>query len=435
MSRPLGQGAFSALFVAACAGPAPTVTWQDDVAPLLAARCTSCHQPGGVAFDLTTHASAAARAATLVDAVEAGRMPPWPARTGEGCPDGPALVDDPTVSDAERGALTAWADSDRSTDDASVLARPAEPPSVRPDRVLRAGAAWEGPPGDAVVCTDLGVLPATDAWIAAADIVPADRAATHHAVLLWSDEPAQASGWWPCAGEVGVSEPLLFWAPGLGPLRFPDDTALRVPPTAHLVLQVHVHTAPSAPAPVRFEPPEVALELRDAAPDREARLLIVGDARDAAGGLRPDPADRGAPEFRVPAGAVGHTETMDVPVGGPPDAALRLWAVGHHLHRFGVAMHTTLADGRCALDTPRWDPNWHRLYALASDEAEAWTLRAGDRVTLRCTYDNGPTSPGAAEVLAEAGLDAPVDVTLGAGGLEEMCSALLAVTWERTDAP
>jgi hypothetical protein len=282
-----------------------------------------------------------------------------------------------------------------------------------------------------VICAELGALPAGDAWIAAADIVPADRAATHHAVLLWQEGAPRGAGWWPCSGEVGSSEPLLFWAPGTGPLRFPDDAALRVPPTARLVLQVHVHTPPSSPAPIAFTPPEVRLELRADPPEREARLLIVGDARDASEGLLPGPGDRGEPEFRVPAGAVGHVEAMEVEVGGPPDVALRLWAVGHHLHRFGVAMRTSLPDGRCALDTPRWDPDWHRLYALRPDADESWALRSTDRVALACTYDNAPASPGAAAALAEAGLDAPVDLTSGVGALEEMCSALLAVTWER----
>jgi hypothetical protein len=415
----------------ACAAPPPVATWQGDVAPFVEARCASCHQPGGVSFDLTTHAAASARAAEMVDAVQAGRMPPWPARTGEGCPDGPALVDDPTPTDEERRALVAWARSDRSADDPGVRARPDAPPSVRPDRVLRAAGPWEGPPGDAVVCTDLGRLPVGDAWIAGADVVPVDRAATHHAVLMWQEGASREPGWWPCGGEVGESEPLLFWAPGLGPLRFPDDAALRVPPDAHLVLQVHVHTPPSAPSPVLFVSPEVRLELAEDAPAREARLLIVGHARDAASGLRAGPGDRGEPEFRVPAGAVGHVEAMDVEVGGPADVPLRLWAVGHHLHRFGVAMQTSLPDGRCALDTPRWDPDWHRMYALRPDPGEAWTLRSTDRVALRCTYDNAAASPGAAAALAEAGLDAPVDVTLGVGGLEEMCDALLAVTWER----
>jgi len=42
---------------------------------------------------------------------------------------------------------------------------------------------------------------------------------------------------------------------------------------------------------------------------------------------------------------------------------------------------------------------------------------------VRCTYDNVLTNPGVAEMLAEVGLDAPQDVSLGEGTLDEMCLA------------
>ncbi|MEB3220614.1 MAG: cytochrome c [Candidatus Sericytochromatia bacterium] len=113
--------AVSCLLVAACAtrGPAQSsirgaarlrpadakvVSFKADVAPLMAARCMGCHTPGGrgsravVVFDdagQVAHASIAAKADTVVRAVESGRMPPR----------------GPKFTEAELAVLRGWRDA------------------------------------------------------------------------------------------------------------------------------------------------------------------------------------------------------------------------------------------------------------------------------------------------------------------------------------
>jgi hypothetical protein len=65
--------------------------------------------------------------------------------------------------------------------------------------------------------------------------------------------------------------------------------------------------------------------------------------------------------------------------------------------------------------------NWQRSYQYDAPITESFRVRAGDRVRLRCVYNNTMSNPGVVEMLAEAGLDAPVDVGLGEGTLDEMC--------------
>src|SRR5207253_10065575 len=58
----------------AASGP----TYNRDVAPILDAKCASCHRLGGIApFSLTTAAEARAHAAGIVRMTSAGLMPPW----------------------------------------------------------------------------------------------------------------------------------------------------------------------------------------------------------------------------------------------------------------------------------------------------------------------------------------------------------------------
>src|SRR3954449_3883867 len=58
----------------AASGP----TYNRDVAPILDAKCASCHRLGGIApFSLTTAADAKAHAAGIVRMTRTGLMPPW----------------------------------------------------------------------------------------------------------------------------------------------------------------------------------------------------------------------------------------------------------------------------------------------------------------------------------------------------------------------
>src|SRR3954467_10798296 len=58
------------------AGSGPT--YYRDVAPILDAKCASCHRLGGIApFALTSSADAKAHAAGILRLTKAGLMPPW----------------------------------------------------------------------------------------------------------------------------------------------------------------------------------------------------------------------------------------------------------------------------------------------------------------------------------------------------------------------
>ena len=53
-------------------------TYYRDVAPILDAKCTTCHRLGGIApFSLTSQADAKSHAAGIVQLTHAGVMPPW----------------------------------------------------------------------------------------------------------------------------------------------------------------------------------------------------------------------------------------------------------------------------------------------------------------------------------------------------------------------
>ncbi|MDP6932871.1 MAG: hypothetical protein QGG40_08130, partial [Myxococcota bacterium] len=78
-------------------------------------------------------------------------------------------------------------------------------------------------------------------------------------------------------------------------------------------------------------------------------------------------------------------------------------------------------EDACLLQTPEWDFDWQQFYFYDVDGDNAPKMYGGDEIWLQCTYDNSTANPGLLDALEESGLDAPVDVFLGDGTLDEMC--------------
>jgi hypothetical protein len=412
-------------FVACGADASIAPTWHGEVAPIVAVHCASCHAPGGVGPSFTDPEDAARWAPAMAAAVEAGTMPPWLAVPMDDCAPPWSFAEDPRLDPATIAVLSAWADAGAPLGDPSeAAALPASeaPDSLEPDLVLGAGLEIPSDGQDAVVCRDLGVLSEASTWMLGAQVVARAPAVTHHAVVTRSATPGPST-WTPCAGFVADADPILFWAPGTGPLRVPDGSGVALSANEHVILQVHLHPL-GVPGP--YLAPEVHLDLTSVQPAKAASLWMVGDARDAGEGLLPGASDDGEPVFRVPAGAVDHAEEMVVTLPDRPDVLL--WGVGHHMHRFGSSMAswwTQAGQTTCLLATPSWSMDWHRLYQ--PEAPSPIRLTAGDTLRLRCRYNNDLSHPGAAQAYAEAGVDGPIDVGLGTGPVDEMCLALLGL--------
>ncbi len=412
-------------------------TWHADVAPIVAEHCGSCHAAGGVApLALDTFASAAPVATSLVAAVDAGTMPPWGAESTDECAPRFGFQDDIRLTEDEKGVLRAWADAGAPEGDPAAAAPLPEPLELGlPDADLELtpdqGYATSGD-ADEFRCFSLDPSLDEDRWLTGLQVVPENEAVVHH-VIVFSDPLGRSAaevgpdGSYDCFGGSGVpgSLPLGAWAPGALPFRAPEGTGIRVTAGSRLVMQVHYH-----PSGEQAAPDATTLQLRwaEGPPEREAVLALLGNAADRSEGLLPGPDDGASPEFRIPAGAADHTETIEYTL---PLGALSVFSVATHMHYIGTDMlvevehaRPTAAEGdgpECLLQTPRWDFDWQRGYAYDAPLDEVPTIRAGDVIRLRCTYDNTLDNPGTRAALEDAGLDAPVDVLLGEETLDEMC--------------
>jgi hypothetical protein len=208
---------------------------------------------------------------------------------------------------------------------------------------------------------------------------------------------------------------------------------MSIPAGAKLILNVHYH-----PTGETAVDPGTSFDIRFAkgAPQYLGQLLLMGNQFAQ---LLPGPNDSGDfPEFKIPAGAVGHTEELifKLPSGIPE---LRLWSAGAHMHYVGVDMLLGLdraapepgtgIEKECLIQTPNYNFEWQRGYGYDAAFEDLPTARGGDYLYLKCTYDNSMGNPHVAKALAEQGLDAPVDVFLGEETLDEMCLGVYGIAY------
>lgn len=435
--------------ILACAAPEPAdsgapadaPTWHEDVAPVVVAKCGSCHTEGGTApFTLDDFAGAGPMAAASLAAVEAGRMPPWDAETTEQCRPGVPFADDPRLTADEVALLRAWVDAGAPEGDPDAAAPLPEPPSFTLEDAtarLTPSRPWtaEGD-RDRFRCFSLDPQTDTDVWITGVQLVPGAEAVVHHA-LVFSDptgasaELARGEGSYDCV-DAGVpdSELLHTWTPGQVPLTTPEGVGIPLPAGSRVVVQIHYHPVPGVAVDDAS-----TLELRwtEEAPDWDAYNTLIGNFSDqdvTGTGLQPGPNDpaRGV-EFRIPADVADHTETMRYRLDGS-GYRIKLLAMGSHMHYVGTEERIVVepaagGDEACLLHTPTWDFEWQMMYRYDAPLEGLPELLPGDVIRVECAYDNTTANPGVLQMLEDEGLDAPVDVYLGEETTDEMCLAMV----------
>jgi len=408
-------------------GPAPTTSYYRDAAPILAARCVTCHQASGIApMALTTYEEASSNAEKIGVFVGTGEMPPFPPDTGACRP----LEDPRQMPDAERELLLTWVDEGAPEGDPADA--PADVPGDDdpdalgpPTDVFDSGLDYESdyPGDDEYRCfvIDPGLEERVDA--VAFDVGSTNLAIVHHA-LLYAALPEVASAvdaldaadprpGYECFGGPSF-EPAIgvgAYVPGASAQALPAGTGIPLPAGTRFVVQIHYNFLNNR------DPNRLSIEMW------RATGPLTGV---------PHAARLGNRDFLIPAGAAGVTASGvttivaadQTPRGRDEAREGRAWTVGGHMHTLGRAIRVDLhrADGsdECLLDIPAWDFHWQGAYAFR----EPLDVLAGDRLEVTCTWDN--TAEDQPEVDGER--QQPRDVTWGEGTLDEMCLAGVILT-------
>ncbi len=397
------------------ADTADTPTWSDDVRPIMASRCTTCHTTGGAApFPLETWQDAEPLAEVLLSAVESGSMPPWSADPDCHEYDGQRLIPEDEVA-----VLRAWvsggAPEGDPTDPISV-----EVPSLDPTDTLQAAVPYTPDfttGADDYRCLVLDITVPETTYMRASQVVP-DTNQVHHGLLyaLHGDQVTamraleaedEAPGYTCFSGPVptedsgspagGLPSQIGAWVPGAAPNILPDDQGVRILADSVLVLQLHFNAQGT-----------------EAQPDQTTVKLVL-DPTEPENLFTTHPLP--VLDLDIPAGDAWSTSQHTYT--NWTNTPLNIHSVAAHMHLLGVQVGGTVRapDGEetCLLDIPEWDFAWQQAYALP--EGDRVTLPPGGQIDVACTYDNSAEN----QPMVDGELREPTDVAWGEGTDDEMC--------------
>jgi len=384
-----------------------TLTYANDVAPIIQAHCTSCHHDGAIApFSLTSYDDVRKRAEVIAAVTQSHYMPPWKASPGYGDFTGVRHL-----TDAQIATLTTWADQGAAEGDPSAI--PPTPTysgawSLRqPDVIYKMDQAYPvaADGRDVYRCFVLPTNFPTDKYLSAFEVVPGNHRVVHH-VIAYLDtsgkarQLAAASGGYGYTSFGGPGFPAVGalggWAPGSLPVPLPDGTGILLPKGADIVLQVHYHSDGKP----ETDQTQIGLYFTDKPVDKRVRILPLA-----------------YPNLSIPAGDSDyHIETTFV-----TPANVTLLQIFPHMHLLGKKMvvDATEPDGTFVplVKIDDWDFNWQTSYTYQ----QPIELPKGTRLHLAADYDNSPDNPRNPN-------NPPKLVTWGEQTTDEMCIAFLFYT-------
>ncbi|MBS0209248.1 MAG: EF-hand domain-containing protein [Planctomycetes bacterium] len=356
-----------------------TVTFNEDIAPLVWKHCAHCHRPGEVApFPLLSYHDVSKRAEQIVDVCERRSMPPWKPINGHG-----QFANGRQLADAELALLKQWVESGLVEGDA---AQQSSPPTFAsgwqlgtPDQIITmteaAQVAADG--RDLYLNVLLPVEVPAGQYIKAIEFRPGNRRVVHHAVLFYdtSGKARERDEADPRYGFEAVSPPgrflpgaLAIWTPGRNAMPLPEGLSMPWPAKADLVLNLHLHPSGKPES----EQSSIGIHFTSEPPRRTMVDVTLIDTRiDIAPG-----------EARY--------ETSDSCVL-PID--LEVLTIFPHMHMIGKQMNVTatLPDGtvRSLLRIDDWDFNWQDLY----EYAPPIRLPKGTKIEMTGVHDNSADNP------------------------------------------
>ena len=357
-------------FAAKTAHQQASVSYTDDIVPILQENCVSCHHDGAIGpWSMSSHAMVRGWSPMMREVVMTRRMPPGQIDGHVG----KKIAEVAGLSIEEKQKLIHWIDA------GAPMGEGVDP---LPQMTFTDGRFSLGEP-DMVFKVPAQSIPATgivdyryvpvelnldrDVWIRAMEFVPGDREVLHH-VITYLSSPADKSGSEQNkAAERGDN--IGGFAPGRQPDQFRDNSGRFIPKGSNLLLQMHYTTSGRE----TVDETEVGLFIYDKPPAFVMSGGVAGQRR-----------------FLVPPGAKEHMLRGEQSV----ERDAYLYEMTPHMHFRGKHMSYSVEypNGKTEqlLSVPKYDFNWQFNYRLE----EPLFLPAGSKLIATGAMDNSDRNPG-----------------------------------------
>ncbi len=417
-------------FLAACSPPGTpsdggiaTTSYTRDVQPLVERSCVSCHQTGGIApFALDSYAAVQPMAATMWDAIDNKRMPPFFASA-----DCNSYEGDLRFSAEEKALFKKWVGggAPKGTDEESVHAIIPAPPTIRRDVTMGFGDPYdvriEGKT-DNYRCYLLDPQNTGDQLVAGFELV-ADNVPVIHHMLAYAvdaadvktiqdlDDADQGSGYGCSQGNLGLAKVIqnqvASWVPGASATKMPSGTGLVLKAGAKIIMQIHYNTAALYRGGKTTDQSKLALEFAPTGSLTTATILPMLDHN-----------------LNIKANDAKSVQVATLPSKFYAPQGATIYRAMGHMHQLGTSVKSEIvhADGtsQCLLNVEEWDFNWQRDYTLKTPI----TVKPGDSLRITCTYDNSQQN----QAYLNGVQNTPRDVAWGESSFDEMCMTYMTFT-------
>ena len=375
----------------------PVLTYCKQVSRILNQHCVECHRQGEIGpFSLTDYDEITGWGETIVETVDAGRMPPWNANPKFG-----HFRNSRLMPKADKQILRDWVNAGMPYGEKSDLPPPQEFSSGwqlprEPDLVLKMrDRPFQVPATGTVEYQYFVVDPHIDEdrWVSAAQVIPGNRSTVHHCIVFLRP---------PDGSDVRGVGYLTGYVPGQRSFRPPTGHARRIPAGSKFVFQMHY-------TPNGIEHDDLTQIGMTFVPESEVTheiLTLLGIDQ----------------EFEIPPNAPDFAVHGNV--GWFPKRAELLAIIPHmHVRGKGFQVNSRQSEqSEILLDVPRYDFNWQHVYELS----EPIKLDRIDKLEFTARFDNSSKNP--------ANPDPSQTVTWGDQTWEEMAIAFFEVS-EPRDSP
>lgn len=379
------------------------ISFQHDIAPILAEKCITCHHDGGIGpFAMSSLRRVRGWAPMMAETILTERMPPWHADPYHG-----DYRNTLGLSTEERALLLAWLeagtpdDLDGAPDPIAAAADAFDDDWAlgEPDLIVSM-FEQEELPAEGVIDYRYRYIPSgltEDKWVRAVEVKAGNPSVVHHA-LIFILYPKEYRHLQPDA-RGGLNGYFAAFLPGAAIEPFPNGSAQWVPAGSTFVFQMH-YTVTGRP---ETDLTRMGLYFADEQPQYEFRMAGANNTR-----------------FEIP------PQTTDFPTTASYrfDDAVTLWAASPHMHyrgsRFRFEVRPPDASPFTVLSVPRFDFNWQPLYFFE----EPVPVPAGTTIFCEGAFDNSPLNP--------MNPDPDATVRFGEQSFEEMFIGYLGYTLPST---